>query len=699
MTRTASNVSMCNSVRREKHFLRKLGLFAVVSVVTFSILFGPILPSEGGPAVAHAQNLGEEAINLQGAVDEIGCVDFTEFSLGNCVVVASYYLFVWPPAMIAGLTGIVFDVSFSLNIKNFGLTETFVEDTWGVSRDIANLFFIFILLYAGIATILSLTNIDTKRIIVLVILIAILVNFSLFFTRVVVDVGNGLAAVFYNAVTSTGAGTTVSSISAALMSFFGPQKLLAQDLFNHISETQKLLFVPVFMAFGIIALAMAWVFISVAVLMFVRIAVLMFLMITAPIAFVAFVIPKTRSLVSDKWWGELVGKSFFPAIFLFFIFIIFSAGETFFQSTTTLLPGDTSGAIGTIVMVLVQGILLVAMLVIAKNVTVGASGMFGKSAASFGQKALGLAVGGAGGFALRNVVGRGARAVAQSEGMQRFAAKSAAGESALRFMQTAGRSSYDLRGIAPEAAGVGKPSGKGGYEKASKEREKRMVKFGKDLKGTVQVKTGEKDEEGRPQYKTISATEAYQQRLEKTAPPLGRFGGNIITQLASGNTGAQYRGAAKELGKEVKKKRREEMAEKELEALEKTHWGDGESKGKIGEFVENEEVQKNYPELKTINLDSAEGRSKATQAYEEEKKKELQRRKSAYDAAMAQIQGARDTTERGGAERRLQEANEKLIATQKEIDEMKGMKRLSEVVDKKKDEKKDKGEDKGDKKE
>src|SRR3990167_3133674 len=54
-----------------------------------------------------------------------------------------------------------------------------IDAAWGVIRDVANMGFIFILLYAAIMTIIGQGQ-DNKKLIVNVVIAAVLVNFSLF---------------------------------------------------------------------------------------------------------------------------------------------------------------------------------------------------------------------------------------------------------------------------------------------------------------------------------------------------------------------------------------------------------------------------------------------------------------------------------------------------------------------------------------
>jgi len=119
----------------------------------------------------------------------------------GCFARAFYYIFFVPTSFLFSLSGQLLDwaMGFTLDSNSYkGSGATFVEQGWKIARDIANIMFIFILLWVGIGTILGNHNVNAKNTIKNVILVALLLNFSLFFARVVIDASNILGGVFYN---------------------------------------------------------------------------------------------------------------------------------------------------------------------------------------------------------------------------------------------------------------------------------------------------------------------------------------------------------------------------------------------------------------------------------------------------------------------------------------------------------------------
>ena len=119
-----------------------------------------------------------------------------------------------------------------------------------VTRDLANMFFIFILLYIAIATILEIAAYNAKALLARLIIVALLLNFSLFFTRVIIDASNIWGSAFYDRISSASKewegelsnlikikdekgnlffSVAPKGISAGLVAAFDPQNWLAGD--------------------------------------------------------------------------------------------------------------------------------------------------------------------------------------------------------------------------------------------------------------------------------------------------------------------------------------------------------------------------------------------------------------------------------------------------------------------------------------
>ena len=125
---------------------------------------------------------------------------------GGCLVGIFIGIIYGASAQILTLGGLIFDLMLGFSLSHAVLNAPFAQNGWAVTRDLANMLFIFILLFIAIATILQISSYGAKSLLARLVIIALLLNFSLFITRVVVDVSNVTARLFYNGI-SGGAAT------------------------------------------------------------------------------------------------------------------------------------------------------------------------------------------------------------------------------------------------------------------------------------------------------------------------------------------------------------------------------------------------------------------------------------------------------------------------------------------------------------
>lgn len=203
----------------------------------------------------------------------------------------------------------------------------FVLLGWAAIRDVANIFFIITLLYVALKTILGLNVTDNKKLIGTVIIIALIINFSLFITQLVIDGSNILAKVFYNNITSkdkaTGGMSTGTSgeksISVGLISKYDPQKIISQDAYP--SNIGLFIFTTIVLI--AVTLYTAYIFLSVALLFVARVISLWMSMIFSPIAFISYATPFDIPGFGHKdWWKGLFENAFLAPLFIFFLYII-----------------------------------------------------------------------------------------------------------------------------------------------------------------------------------------------------------------------------------------------------------------------------------------------------------------------------------------------------------------------------------------
>ena len=101
------------------------------------------------------------------------------------------------------MAAVVFDLFIAITLSPQMLAEPYIVNSWSTMRDIANLAFIFGMIVVGFMMITAGALGDWKKTLMRLIIVALLLNFSLFFSRVVIDAGNILGGFFYHQIAQT----------------------------------------------------------------------------------------------------------------------------------------------------------------------------------------------------------------------------------------------------------------------------------------------------------------------------------------------------------------------------------------------------------------------------------------------------------------------------------------------------------------
>ena len=294
-------------------------------------------------------------------------------------------------AYLAVLGATVLDFFIGYSLSDVSYRSEFVTKGWTVTRDIANLFFIFILLYAAIKTIIEgAAKSGTKKMITNVIVVALLINFSLFMTRVIIDATNILARVFYNQIEvkgdpivaveaggeTTGKMAGTKPVSIALVNNFNPQNLSTDVGLNESTQTGLYLLLLVIIIF--VNITMFSVFLSVGIFFLGRVIGLWVAMVFAPLAFISYALPKgaqekMQDIGWNSWLKELINMAIMAPVFIFFLYLILLIGNL--NNIITVSP-DAS-AIQNIMKVIIPFIIIISLLKKAKEMAASLAGKVG----------------------------------------------------------------------------------------------------------------------------------------------------------------------------------------------------------------------------------------------------------------------------------------------------------------------------------
>ncbi|MFA6586122.1 MAG: hypothetical protein WCS86_03100 [Candidatus Paceibacterota bacterium] len=452
----------------------------------------------------------------------LGCTDLTNFSISGCIAQVAYGIWsLSSPILTLSAEVLDFFIFYATNSSSY--KNAFVEQGWASMRDIANIFFIIALLYIAIKTILGLNVSNNQKLISAVILIALIINFSLFTTKLVIDSSNILAKVFYNNIVSENQKGQLTkdningqkTISIGIVDKFNPQTLLG--------DTQKFYgknpytFILLIIVLSAISLYTAYIFLSVAILFAARVVSLWISMILSPIAFASHAVPfDIPGMGHKEWWSNLFKNVLLAPIFIFFLYIIILFVG--FLKDIVHYSG-TSDVMGSIMNTLIPFLLVIMLLKQAQSLAIEYSGEMGKAIMKGGAVVGGLALGAAASttaFAGRTLIGGGVGGAANT--VAGWAEKGVTSKNglirgvshlgnALRLRDVsdlARKSSFDVRGVKVAGQSLASTTGmkvgdahKGGWGDMKKKQEEKRQKRADELekRGTGKEKNAVTDAE------------------------------------------------------------------------------------------------------------------------------------------------------------------------------------------------------------
>ncbi len=300
----------------------------------------------------------------------------------------NYYLFVIIAgigSLIAWLGGILFDLSLSAFTANMApLVEELglqiaIGEMWTIVRDIFNLLFIFGLIYAGFRIILDANDSSSKKTIGTIVIAALIINFSLYFTQIVIDFTNVAAYQIHQMIVGNNStqkhfgSIPVPSTSSQfyLLSGLNEQRSGGGDsIKNEIGavaggkqpsdSSSPIGAIALGFIFLIFYSLLGFVFIAAAAMLITRFFALIFWMIFSPILLLGLVLPKMQSQ-SDKWLKQFFNQALVGPVLVFMIYLSLRALQGLGGS------GREPGLMATIIYLMVVIAFLAASLKVAKS--------------------------------------------------------------------------------------------------------------------------------------------------------------------------------------------------------------------------------------------------------------------------------------------------------------------------------------------
>lgn len=245
---------------------------------------------------------------------------------------------VYIATLILSMAALLFDWLITHTVIQFGALygtiKVAVETAWTAFRDIANILIIGIFTFVAISIILGLKEFGQKKMVANVLIVAVLINFSLLGTKMVIDASNYVAGQIYNAAqlggtnanATTGGATAQYGIADQFMYLLGVQT--AAKTWKTVSDT-ALAKDSGWAALGH-GILLTFVLLGAAVVLFYgsfllvsRMIMLIFLLITSAIAVGSYLIPDWAgsSYGWTAWKSSLIWCTAFAPIIMILLWV------------------------------------------------------------------------------------------------------------------------------------------------------------------------------------------------------------------------------------------------------------------------------------------------------------------------------------------------------------------------------------------
>ena len=288
---------------------------------------------------------------------------------------------------------------------------TGINVAWRVIRDVLNMCFIFLLLYNAILVIVSKRNIgEIKKVLTGIVITALLINFSMFFTEVIIDASNIATIGFYQSIQTVGQSSTVpngqviqTGISGAFVNALHVTDYFNSDSLNNVGQpatpqplsnsnqgpvnpnasastastksqsNTQLFIVGIFGS--VLFMILAFCFFAISMMLIIRFLVLIFLLMLSPVGFIGFGLPQLDGQ-QKEWWTTLIGQCIFAPLYMLLTWVVLTlmASPGFISMTNNasgqpahwsdIMVGGQGGSMGLMLnFVLVIGLVITTLII------------------------------------------------------------------------------------------------------------------------------------------------------------------------------------------------------------------------------------------------------------------------------------------------------------------------------------------------
>jgi len=210
-------------------------------------------------------------------------------------------------AKLVQFAGFLMDATLSQNFFRGLVDNEGVYAGWVIVRDVLNLFFMLLLLFSAFATIFQVEKYHLRKMIIMLIVMALLVNFSFPITRFIIDFSN--SAMYFLV---DGVAAQSPSANFGRFSEMGRALTAASELgVNTVSS----IILNIILTFIVLVTLLGF-----AINLLIRLLAFVILIILSPAGFVFAFFPSTKN-IADDWWSALFKYAFMGPIMMFFFYL------------------------------------------------------------------------------------------------------------------------------------------------------------------------------------------------------------------------------------------------------------------------------------------------------------------------------------------------------------------------------------------
>jgi hypothetical protein len=210
--------------------------------------------------------------------------------------------------VIVGWMGKLILALFDVLVGRLAPYNAFVDSNavttgWVLARDIANMFFILVLLAVAFGTILKIEALNYQKILPKLLVMAVVINFSKTICGLIIDFGQVVMLTFVNAFSAAAGGNFLNAFGLGQLLNISLQATTDLETINDWHVTAAYLLAVVMMT--VVLIVILWV-----------------LTILAPVAFLAGGFPVGKaSAAYSTWWDNFVGAVIIGPILAFFLWL------------------------------------------------------------------------------------------------------------------------------------------------------------------------------------------------------------------------------------------------------------------------------------------------------------------------------------------------------------------------------------------